>query len=103
MIPPSDSSGSALTYWSASAWTASRPRPAAIATMAPLLSMPRARTPAVAERGEQLAAPAADVEHVGAAREDRHVHQQPLLNRGVRPAKLIFEANVLVIVVRAEG
>ena len=46
MIPPSDVSGSALKYWSASAWTASRPRPAAIATMAPLLSMPRARTPA---------------------------------------------------------
>ena len=69
---------------------------AAYATIASLRSMPRAVMPLLAQQRQELAAAAADVEDVGRAGEDREVVAQLPLNVLARPAKRIFEADVLV-------
>ena len=55
------------------------------------------------EQIEKLAAPAADVEHVGGAGEERQIALQPRADVLARAAKLVLEAHVLVAVERCEN
>ena len=58
--------------------------------------MPRALMPRAGEEVEELAAPAADVEHVGGAVEERQVALEPRPDDLARAAELILEPDVLV-------